>query len=173
MERPLECTNCRKPVLVRYTQIIGSQVKHMWMCEGCPYLEKLIEGTSPKKIENSTSFKGTDVACAQCATTLDEVRSGSALGCSECYSIFGDFLEEELLKSNQISSYFTSNKQTSALHVGRALGESKEKNPILKLITLNEALDEMLIREDYEQAALLRDQIKELKQKVHRDKEQT
>ena len=40
-----------------------------------------------------------------------------------------------------------------------------EISPTLRLIALNEALDETLIREDYEQAALLRDQIRALKEK--------
>ncbi len=46
--------------------------------------------------------------------------------------------------------------------MGRAPGEKIEISPSLKLIALNEALSETLSREDYEQAAWLRDQIKKL-----------
>ena len=57
------------------------------------------------------------------------------------------------------------------LHIGRAPGEVVEINPTLRLIALNEALDETLIREEYEQAAVLRDQITAFKEKKDEKKE--
>ncbi|MBB64423.1 MAG: hypothetical protein CMO81_05110 [Waddliaceae bacterium] len=53
--------------------------------------------------------------------------------------------------------------KSTPVHVGRAPGQSAEMSPTLRLVALNEALKETLSREDYEQAAWLRDQIKELK----------
>lgn len=112
-----------------------------------------------------SSHKEASYTCGQCGLTLDQVRTGQPLGCSQCYDVFADVLVEDLSKLSKISHHLTANKKTMSLHVGRAPGEVTEISPTLRLIALNEALDEMLIREDYEQAALLRDQIKALKEK--------
>ena len=46
--------------------------------------------------------------------------------------------------------------------MGRTPGQAVAINPSLKLLALHQALNETLSREDYEQAAWLRDQIKAL-----------
>ena len=53
-------------------------------------------------------------------------------------------------------------KKSHPIHIGRAPGESLAISPSSRLLALNEALKETLNREDYEQAAWLRDQIKAL-----------
>ena len=64
--------------------------------------------------------------------------------------------------------YFIKRCQTGALsHQGHKPGELKEVNPSLKILALNEALNKTLNDEDYEQAAWIRDQIQELKKKMH------
>ncbi|MCC5832916.1 MAG: UvrB/UvrC motif-containing protein [Chlamydiales bacterium] len=98
---------------------------------------------------------------------------GHLLGCGECYDVFTDILIEDLLKEKHVSRHLTSNKKTQPLHIGRAQGEITEVSPTLRLIALNEALDETLIREDYEQAALLRDQIRALKEKAEHEEGKT
>jgi protein arginine kinase activator len=94
---------------------------------------------------------------------------GNLMGCAECYDVFADTLIDLLLKEDRISSHLMSNKKGQTLHIGRVPGEVTEISPTLHLIALNEALDEMLVREDYEQAALLRDQIKALKEKTEHE----
>lgn len=167
-ERPLDCGECKRPIAVCYTQIIGDKMTRTVMCAECPHLEKRLYGTIKKEpsLENAEE---TSLVCGSCGTTLEEIRTGHELGCPSCYDVFSDVLIEELKRSGKISKHLTTNKKTMPLHVGRAPGEVSEISPTLKLIALNEALDETLIREDYEQAALLRDQIKTLKEKSKQD----
>lgn len=164
-ERPLDCGECKRPLAVCYTQIVGDKVSRVMMCAECPHLERKLYGTIRKEPSLETSQKETALACGNCGTTLEEIRTGHELGCSNCYDVFAEVLIDELVRSGRISHHLTSNKKTMPLHVGRAPGEVAEISPTLRLIALNEALDEMLIKEDYEQAALLRDQIKNLKEK--------
>jgi protein arginine kinase activator len=98
------------------------------------------------------------LCCGQCGTTLESVRLGSPLGCPECYEIFSDILILEMQKHEKGASP----KSAPPLHIGRAPGEDTKAKPALRLLALNEALSETLNREDYEQAAWLRDQIKVL-----------
>ncbi len=169
-DRPLDCTECKRPLAVCYTEIVDNKMTRTVMCASCPHLEKRLYGIF-HKVDSQKEHMGTALACGNCGVSLDAIRMGHLLGCGECYSVFGETLTDELLKENRISRHLTSNKKTQPLHIGRAPGEVTEISPTLKLIALNEALDETLIREDYEQAALLRDQIREIKEKADNDQE--
>jgi len=162
-ERPLDCSECKKPLYVCYTEIVGDKMTRTVMCADCPHLERRLYGAVRQ--EGYPEKGETSLACGNCGTTLESLRMGHPVGCPVCYEVFADALVETLLKENRISRHLTSNKKTQALHIGRVPGEVSEISPTLKLIALNEALDETLVREDYEQAALLRDQIQALKEK--------
>lgn len=164
-DRPLDCSECKKPIAVLYTEIVGNTMTRTVMCADCPHLERRLYGTGAKKMVSEAGEKEAALICGNCGTTLEQIRTGSPIGCAACYEVFANVLIDELIKSNKISRHLTTNKKTMPLHIGRAPGEAAEISPTLRLIALNEALDETLIREDYEQAALLRDQIKSLKEK--------
>jgi protein arginine kinase activator len=167
-ERPLDCSECKKPLHVCYTEIVGEKMTRTVMCADCPHLERKLHGSIRTERTGETD-RETALACGNCGTSLEAIRMGNPLGCSDCYQVFTDILIDALLKENRISRHLTSNKKTQPLHIGRIPGEVTEISPTLRLIALNEALDETLIREDYEQAALLRDQIQTLKEKSEQE----
>ena len=162
VERPLDCHDCKREVAVQYTEIVGERMTRTVMCAQCPHLEKHLYGTRMAQGVEGVVVQ-TSVVCAHCQTTLEAVRMGDMLGCKECYNTFADIVIDELLREKRISRHFTANARTQPLHLGRVPGEVSKISPTLRLIALNEALDETVIREDYEQAALLRDQIEKLK----------
>lgn len=164
-ERPLDCSECKKPTSVCYTLLVGDKMTRTIMCADCPHLERHLYGSHAKKTDSLDLSQETALTCGSCNTSLQQVRTGQLLGCSSCYDVFSDVILSDLLKAHLISRHLTSNKKTQPLHIGRTPGEVSEISPTLRLIALNEALDETLIREDYEQAALLRDQIESLKRK--------
>lgn len=161
-DRPLECSECKKPISVCYTEIIGSQLTRTCMCADCPELHRRLHRApahhSPYSLEENT----TGLACGNCGTTLESLRVGTPLGCSVCYEVFSDILIGEMLAAEKIPGRLATIKKSIPLHIGRAPGESQAINPSLRLLALNEALTETLKKEDYEQAAWLRDQIKAL-----------
>lgn len=159
-DRPLECSDCKKPISVRYTEVVGSSIVHTVMCAECPHLEHRLHGIPGRESEKEE--KGAGLCCGNCGTTLQQVRTGSLLGCAICYDVFGDVLVRELTSMEKIPAQITKRKKSSTLHFGKVTGETKEVNPSVKLLALNEALTETLAREDYEQAAWLRDQINEI-----------
>lgn len=167
-ERPLDCSECKKPIAVCYVEIIGEKISRTVMCADCPHLERKLYGRIRRE-SGGREVKATALVCGNCGTSLEGIRMGNLLGCAACYDVFADVLIEDLLREKRISRHLTSNKRTQPLHIGRVQGEVTEVSPTLRLIALNEALDETLIREDYEQAALLRDQIKALKERSESD----
>lgn len=167
-DRPLECTECKKKIAVRYTKVVGKTITHTAMCQDCPQLQRRLHGIPRMEPIEAVIGEGA-LACGSCGTILDSVRMGSLLGCSSCYEVFEDILLTEMLKVQRISPKVLSRKKTSPIHIGRAIGETKEINPSIQLMALNEALTEMLRKEDYEQAAWLRDQIKVIKETKDRE----
>lgn len=160
-DRPLECGECRKTVAVRYTLVVGETITHTVMCQDCPVLQRRLYGASTIAPHMLTEG-GAGIACGGCGTTLEAVRMGAALGCKTCYEVFEDIIFAELQSSKKLPPRISLIKKSSPIHIGKSPGESVEINPATRLLALNEALTETLQREDYEQAALLRDQIKEL-----------
>lgn len=162
-DRPLECSECKKPIAVRYTEIVGNSVIHTSMCADCPELQRRLHGTNPRDLVANQTGSPAGLECGNCGTTLEEIRRGHRLGCSECYTVFEDVLLIEMQSSGSLSPRISAAKKTMLpVHIGRSPGERLAINPSSRLLALNEALKETLSREDYEQAAWLRDQIKAL-----------
>lgn len=159
IDRPLDCSECTRAITTQVTEIAGDRIVRYQMCSECPHLHRYpVQGT-----EEDHSQRTTSMVCGGCNTSLDAIRMRHPLGCKECYDVFAEIILDDLIKSNVISRHFSGNPRLQTIHMGRAPGEVSEISTTLRLIALNEALDETLSREDYEQAALLRDQIEQLK----------
>lgn len=161
-DRPLECSECKKPIQVIYTEIVGDTFTHTSMCADCPELQRRLHGASRLALTNGMAEGVAGLACGNCGTTLEAIRVGTPLGCSICYEVFNEILLGELLAAEKVPPRLSSTKKTLPLHIGRVPGQAPEMSASLRLLALNEALNETLQREDYEQAAWLRDQIKAL-----------
>lgn len=161
-ERPLECSECKKPIAIRYTEIVGDTITHTSMCADCPELQRRLHGTSPRELVANQTGNPAGLECGNCGTTLEEVKRGHRLGCPDCYTVFEDVLLMELQSANRVPARINTAKKGPSIHIGRSPGEKVAISPSSRLLALNEALKETLSREDYEQAASLRDQIKAL-----------
>jgi protein arginine kinase activator len=163
-ERPLECCGeCRRPIQVIYTEIVGKNVSLLAMCGECPVLRQKLHGSGTATQVIGKTF--TSLVCGGCGLTLDEVKMGASLGCPLCYEIFREEVVHELVQLERLPPKFALQRKGEPLHLGRAPGQQQEIDPSLQLLALQQALHETLGREDYEQAALLRDQIHEIEEK--------
>lgn len=169
-ERPFECIgSCRKPIAVWYTEMVGYKTIETCMCKDCPELERRLKGIMPTEGTLSSAIEeGGGFCCGVCGTRLGDVRTGHTLGCAQCYEAFGDLIYQELWSTHKL---FSKQKEAALVHVGHKPGQSLPLSPSLQLIALNEALKETLKKEDYEQAAWLRDQIKELTEENDHERE--
>jgi len=163
-ERPVECGQCKKPAKVIYKEIVGKSITVTEMCVDCPILLQKLQGTAePSSVEGVETATG--LFCAHCHTPLEAVKMGNPMGCSECYMIFGDLLVAELIAENKIPKNIQKARRNQPLHIGKTPGKSAAIPSSNRLTALNEALNEALKQENYEEAAWLRDQIKELMDK--------
>ncbi len=77
-DRPLECSDCKKPIANEYTEIIGPNVLRSCMCSDCPVLERRLFGLRANVSGDYRSEGGTGLVCGNCGTTLEALRVGTA-----------------------------------------------------------------------------------------------
>lgn len=158
-DRPIECSQCKKTISVIYKEITDESIICTEMCADCPVLQSKLHGEHKEKKGEHESV----LCCSNCGTSLESVKMGEPLGCSDCYSVFGDLLVSELIASKSLPSALgakLASQKSQAIHIGKSPDKPTDITLSSKLSSLNEALNVALKRENYEQAAWIRDQIK-------------
>lgn len=178
-ERPLECSECRRPIEVLYTEANGIGVSHSVMCHECPVLQKKLEGGMEKetnhyiKQDSKYILKEMTHSCSSCGTTRDEILRGAQVGCPRCYTLFDAEIFDELVsleklpkKTVEKKTATTATNRIGLFHNGRRpYANGQEGEAGVELASLQKALHETVVREDFEQAAWLRDRIQQMTQK--------
>ena len=159
------CTICKeKPATVHLTQIVGDKMQKLDLCEDCAKTKGINDPTSfgladldlvlglgaSQQLEQAAG--GVELKCPRCGFTQADFKKSGRLGCPECYVTFAEGLAG-LLK--------TMHKGTR--HTGKApeaLRATRENAGLLK--TLQTKLAKAIKDENYEQAAQVRDEIKQL-----------
>jgi protein arginine kinase activator len=159
------CTICKeKPATVHLTQIVGDKMQKLDLCEDCAKTKGINDPTSfgladldlvlglgaSQQLEQAAG--GVELKCPRCGFTQVDFKKSGRLGCPECYATFAEGLRG-LLK--------TMHKGTR--HTGKApeaLRATRENADRLK--TLQTKLAKAIKDENYEQAAQVRDEIKQL-----------
>ena len=103
---------------------------------------------------DSSNMKESPVvlACPDCNYTIAQYKETSLLGCPTCYKTF----------ANQLKHVISNVQDAHIHHIGRAPAESKSINRHLEVRRLLKQLDQAVNHEKYEQAADIRDKIREL-----------
>ena len=164
-DRPVECGHCQKQIKVIYKELNGQTPICSEMCSDCPVLEEKLHGDSDSNCFKNKEGEDSKLHCANCLTTLESIRTGNPLGCSNCYAVFGDILIDDLLLQNKVSPCIqrdTQSKRFEKLHIGKSPQKTTSISSEEFLKSLNLELQEALEKENYEHAASLRDQIKDL-----------
>jgi protein arginine kinase activator len=162
------CDICKKNVAtVHLTQMIEGKTKKVDLCESCSKekgvddptgfsLADLLLGLgAAQEMEHASG--GTDLRCPHCGFTQADFKKAGRLGCSECYQVFSEGLEQ-LLK--------TMHKGTR--HVGKVPAVYKQSQDLSdKLRTLQKKLEKAIADEDFETAATLRDELKIVRSQIN------
>ena len=159
------CDVCGKRVAVIHVAEVdeGGGVKSVSLCEECARKEGVIPGRpskqGPEEVMEEMAKEQEDLpeekrslACPECGLTYEEFRIRGRLGCPKDYDVFAEMLEPVLEKIH-----------FGLKHEGKMPRRRDAKAARLrKLVELKRRLEEAVKREEYELAAQLRDQIKEL-----------
>jgi len=157
------CSICKeKEASVHLTQITGDKMQKVDLCEECAKnkgvndptgfsLADLLLGLgASQEIEQAAG--GAELKCSRCGFTQADFKKAGRLGCPECYRTFAEALEG-LLK--------TMHKGTR--HVGKVPESLRQNRDVSeRLNALQKKLAKAIEKEDFEGAAVLRDEIKQL-----------
>lgn len=166
------CEYCgEKEANLHYTKIIDGKVEEKHLCEKCaaenynfdfdkPFsMEKLFTGLIDNIQEAKTPEM--ELVCPNCGLKYSEFRSYGKFGCDQCYKTFRNKLEPLIkgLHGHNVHRGKIPKSSNEEIFLKR---EEKE---------LNLKLKEFIEKEEFEQAAIVRDELKSLKDKLNSIKE--
>lgn len=146
-KRPIECGRCAKRASILYQEIEGDATTYTEMCVECPALKARLGSQT-----DAPDQKIGAMCCVRCHTSLDQIKEEGQLGCSNCYTVFSQYITELNLMRGL----------TPPFHKGRAPNIHQHLTLPEQMCNLSTALNQALKKENYEEAALLRDQIQDL-----------
>ncbi len=159
--RAMKCQRCPKTATLHITEVIGEdRYEEVHLCEDCAkkYLvepQKVAPGKSDatEAVEEVESPHAGPV-CEVCGISYLEFRNHGRFGCSHDY----DFFKGELLP-------LLENIHGDVRHLGKTPHRlPRAQSTQVELAALRRQLQEFVTEENYEEAARVRDRIKELEQ---------
>ena len=154
------CTNCKKEnASFFFSQTINGVKNSVALCKNCS--AKLSNSSvgagifEPFYMTNQSSpYQNQNKKCSLCGLEFADIKKLGKVGCSECYNSFSSELNEII---KQIHG--------NAKHQGRPPDAKPDiQNPSKSdEEVLREELNQAIISENYEEAAIIRDKIKALK----------
>jgi protein arginine kinase activator len=160
----MECESCHsKEATVHLTQVINGEVKKVHLCEGCAKesgvtmkiptsIHEILQGVAAPKLGLPEATK----SCPACKMTRADFKKIGRLGCADCYEAFEDELAGVIKAMHQADR-----------HQGKFPRRLTEKARVSEeLDRLRGELSRAIGGEQFEQAARLRDQIRQLSGKL-------
>ncbi len=153
------CQICKQNNAVTFIQKRdGRRNEMMPICAACA--EKLQYTDWSDLLEYFLNTSRQTVTCPLCGTTADEISKTGLVGCSQCYVVFDRMLRPSIERIHGKTVY---RGKVPAVIVNNL---PEEKTAVEQL---KEKLKIAVLNEDYESAALLRDQIRKI-QREERNK---
>lgn len=163
----MKCTNCKKnDANTHVKKVVNGVREEMHLCEECAQKLGIIDEINASAFDVNSIFDdffndsasainqliGID-RCPNCGISINEIINIGKVGCSECYNKFYDRLLPSIGKM-----------QTGTKHLGKVISysEDEEKTNQYSIKDAKKALKIAIKEQRFEDAAVLRDQIKEM-----------
>ncbi len=156
------CENCGKfAATTHIKKVINGVSTNKHLCSSCAK-QYGIGNFHTQSIANMLSTMFGDIvnenqylrgkACKNCGATFSEIVNGAKVGCPECYT---EFYEDLLPYLKRVHG--------STKHIGKVPNNA----PLAvvsedRITTLRKTLHELILKEEFEQAAVVRDEIKKI-----------
>lgn len=155
----MQCSRCQqRESVIQVHQIINDQSAVVHLCQQCA-LEQGIEVEASLESNPLTGFlalleqhPATAGACPGCGATLEDYRATGRLGCARCYATFAGPLRDLLRRIHGAAAH-TGSRPDSA--EDSLTTEARKED-------LHNQLRRAIEHEQFERAAVLRDQLREI-----------
>lgn len=165
------CEKCKKrPACVHITKIVNGHKMETHVCEQCAHSLGELSFSFEDQFSVNDFLKGMfnvgplevpqEVACPSCGMTYSDFSRTGKIGCGKCYQTFAKELDSVIKRVHGVCN-----------HTGKIPKRRGGKLAVhQQLQRLRKDLERCVAREEYEQAAKLRDQIKCLEQQAGGEK---
>ena len=156
----MNCQHCHKKAILHITEVVtDDEYEELHLCDDCAqkYLYDGPSTTTPtgEAAEDSEEAKAiNEKTCEVCGLKFAEFRNSGRLGCPHDFEAFEDEISPLLESIHGARS-----------HSGKAPKRMPEARQAQQQLTqLRKKLQTAVVREDYEEAAKIRDRIRDLEQ---------
>ncbi|MCC6415600.1 MAG: UvrB/UvrC motif-containing protein [Opitutaceae bacterium] len=160
MANSLKCDLCPKPATVHLTQIVNQKVHKVDLCEECAQAKGVTDpngfSLADLLLQASLNPGQTEAGlrCEQCGCTQNDFKKHGRFGCPHCYETFAPVIQGML-----------ANMHKGVTHTGKVPQRALARKSLHeRLSRLEEALNDAIKTERYEDAARCRDEISQVKQ---------
>lgn len=160
------CQHCKQQeAIMRLFITENEQTREVFLCEACakknqevsfvfhpaivPEFLQALFGFNSKSIEQPS-----EKACPKCGISFNKITQAGKLGCSMCYETFESQLDPLLRRVHG------GGQNVGKIPARRGVAIKNR----LELRTLKESLQNLILQEAFEEAALVRDKIRQLEQ---------
>jgi len=161
----MKCQRCEKPATFHITELTGDEPQELHLCadHAQVYLAPPVEEDTPSSLIGALAqqFQVGQTAeqlarldqqsCPFCGITFYEFRHAGRLGCPHDYVCFSEELEPLIM-----------NIHGAVEHTGKRPKKGADNDLQNEIIRLRREMKEAVDAEDYEQASVIRDRIREL-----------
>ncbi|MGH7458080.1 MAG: UvrB/UvrC motif-containing protein [Longimicrobiaceae bacterium] len=165
----MKCESCEsRNAKVHLTQIVNNEISTLNLCEQCASEKGIDTGVSPASapLSDFLAQMGEELGaeelpdegeCPLCGLTVSDFKKTGRLGCFECYDYFSRHLRNLLRRLHGASQ-----------HVGKAYlpPDPTLADHTARLTSMRRRLQKAIENEDFERAAMVRDDIHELEQSL-------
>ena len=152
----MKCERCnRREAAVKYIEVEEGVKRSRWLCEECAAEEgaqppaPADEGTAGLDVFLAAEEEPVVPPCERCGAELQQLHDHGMLGCPHCYVHFREQLVPLLRRYHRAS-----------VHLGKSPGARGPRAALrLEIRQLRSSLEDAVAREDFEEAATLRDRI--------------
>jgi len=171
----MKCQNCKeREAIIKYYENINGEKKETVLCSVCAKKLNLIEfpntlsyflSSYPKELfENEYTKK----VCDKCSYTFDDYLKNGLFGCPNCYDAFNDRIDALLTRIHGKNRHIAIENKKNQNIIKKTYTSVKDKNKnmdissIIDINILKNLLSLSIKEEKYEDAAKIRDRIKDL-----------
>ncbi|RCX14033.1 protein arginine kinase activator [Fontibacillus phaseoli] len=171
----MQCQECgKRPATLHFTKIVNGEKTEFHICEACAREKgEMIPGTTGGfsihnllsglmdfhpgvQGQSANSKQPENLRCEECGLTYSQFSKIGRFGCSSCYKYFNDRLDPLFKRVHG-----------NTVHVGKVPKRAGSHIQIKrKLDDLRREMQYRILQEEFEEAAELRDQIRELEKNI-------
>lgn len=170
----MQCECGEREATIHEVVVVNGEVQERHLCESCaleqgiqvhPHapVSSLVSKGVPKGTIRPALARG---ACQSCGMSFDEFRKGGHVGCSRCYESFGERLSALLERAQQGAGHHVGKVPVRLAAEAASRGDDEfggsEQERAARITEVQAQLERAVRGEQYERAALLRDELRRL-----------